>query len=175
MLIEKISKKLLVTVCAFGLAACSTTPDAPEPTDTMEPAETVETVETTVVTEPVISAEEKMRMESEEMRQARTIYFEFDDSTVQQQYLAVLELHARFLVESGLNVTLEGHADERGTQAYNLALGESRAKSVAQYLMSYGLSSNQIKVVSYGEERPADAGHMEGSWEKNRRVEVVYR
>ena len=108
------------------------------------------------------------------MRQTRTIYFEFDESTVKQQYLAVLELHAKFLVESGRNVTLEGHADERGTQAYNLALGENRANSVAQYLKSYGLANSQIKVVSYDEERPADAGHSEGSWEKNRRVEISY-
>ena len=84
-------------------------------------------------------------------------------------------MHAKFLVESGLTVTLEGHADERGTQAYNLALGERRATSVAQYLMNYGLAESQISVVSYGEERPADAGHSDGSWEKNRRVELVYR
>jgi len=154
------------------LAACSTTPD----TDTTEstPAEDTTTVVETV-TEPEISAEEQMRLESEQMRQERTIYFDFDDSTVQQQYLAVLELHAKFLVESGATVTLEGHADERGTQAYNLALGERRGNAVSTYLMNYGLSKGQINVVSYGEERPADSGHSEGSWEKNRRVELVYR
>ena len=171
MLIEKMVKKLLVTFCVIGLAACSTTPKAPPVEEA--PPEVAPVVET--VTEPVISAEEQMRMESEEKRQARTIYFDFDDSVVQQQYLAVLELHAKFLTESGRGVTLEGHADERGTQAYNLALGESRAKSVAQYLMNYGLAESQISIVSYGEERPADAGHSDGSWEKNRRVEVVYR
>ncbi len=171
MLIEKMIKKVIVAFCVVGLAACTTTPEDNSANTTTE----TETVETAVITEPAMSHEEHMRIESEEMRQARTIYFEFDDSTVQQQYLAVLELHAVFLVESGMNVTLEGHADERGTQAYNLALGERRAKSVAQYLMNYGLSESQISVVSYGEERPADAGHMDGSWEKNRRVEVVYR
>lgn len=171
MLIEKMVKKLLITLCVIGLAACSTTPKAPPVEET--PPEVAPVVETVV--EPVISAEEQMRMESEEKRQARTIYFDFDDSVVQQQYLAVLELHAKFLAESGRGVTLEGHADERGTQAYNLALGESRAKSVAQYLMNYGLAESQISIVSYGEERPADAGHSDGSWEKNRRVEVVYR
>ncbi|RLA02193.1 MAG: peptidoglycan-associated lipoprotein Pal, partial [Gammaproteobacteria bacterium] len=132
-------------------------------------------VETETVTEPVISAEEQMRLESEEMRSARTIYFEFDDATVQQQYLEVLELHAKFLMESGVTVTLEGHADERGTQAYNLALGERRANGVSQYLMNYGLSASQINVVSYGEERPADAGHEETSWAANRRVEISYQ
>jgi len=172
MLIENTVKKMLVALCAFGLAACSTTPDSDnnESTSAENTGPVVETV-----TEPVISAEEQMRLESEQMRQERTIYFEYDDSTVQQQYLAVLELHANFLVKSGATVTLEGHADERGTQAYNLALGERRANSVATYLMNYGLSQGQINVVSYGEERPADSGHAEGSWEKNRRVELVYR
>ncbi len=173
MLIENTVKKMLVALCAFGLAACSTTPDSNDSNESTPVEETSPVVET--VTEPVISAEEQMRLESEQMRQERTIYFEYDDSTVQQQYLAVLELHANFLIKSGATVTLEGHADERGTQAYNLALGERRANSVATYLMNYGLSQSQINVVSYGEERPADSGHAEGSWEKNRRVELVYR
>jgi len=172
MLIENIVKKSLVALCVLGLAACSTTPDSSTSSDTT-PADTTPVVET--VTEPAMSHEDHMRMESEQQRQARTIYFEFDDSTVQQQYLAVLELHAKFLIESGATVTLEGHADERGTQAYNLALGERRANAVATYMMNYGLSQSQINVVSYGEERPADSGHDAGSWEKNRRVELVYR
>lgn len=169
---EKLYKLMVVLFCAVGLAACSTTPDDDAAT---EETTAVETVETTTVTEPTISAEERMRMESEEKRKERTIYFEFDDSTVKQQYLAVLELHAKFLAESGMTVTLEGHADERGTQAYNLALGERRAKAVAQYLMNFGLSESQINLVSYGEERPSAMGHDEMAWEKNRRVEIVYR
>ena len=169
---EKLNKLLVAFVCAFALAACSTTPDE-EPVTT-EPTP-VETVETNTVTEPVISAEERMRMESEEKRKERTIYFEFDDTTVKADYLAVLELHAKFLMESGMTVTLEGHADERGTPAYNLALGEGRGNAVKQYLMNYGLSASQINVVSYGEERPAASGQDEMSWAKNRRVELVYR
>jgi len=172
MLIKKMVQKTLVALCVVGLAACSTTPDAPavdeQPTATNDPV--VETV-----TPPVISEEQRMRMESEEKRSARTIYFEFDESTVQQQYLEVIELHAKFLMKNGQTVTLEGHADERGTQAYNLALGEHRANSVAQYMINYGLSSSQIEVVTYGEERPADEGHTDGSWAKNRRVEITYR
>jgi len=173
MLIENFVKKLLVSLCVVGLAACSTTPDSSEVEQA--PAETTTTTVVETVTEPTISHEEHMRMESEQKRQERTIYFEFDDSTVKQQYLAVLELHAKFLVESGATITLEGHADERGTQAYNLALGERRANAVGTYLMNYGLSQSQINVVSYGEERPANGGHDEGAWEKNRRVELVYR
>lgn len=169
---EKLYKLLVVVFFAVGLAACSTTP---KDDGAGETTTGTETVETNTVTEPVISAEERMRIESEEKRRERTIYFDFDNTTVKQQYLEVLELHAKYLMESGMTITLEGHADERGTQAYNLALGERRASAVAQYLQNYGLSSSQINMVSYGEERPADMGHNEMSWEKNRRVELVYR
>jgi peptidoglycan-associated lipoprotein len=75
----------------------------------------------------------------------------------------------------GLRVRLEGHADERGTREYNLALGERRANAVRAYLLAQGASRSQIEVVSYGEEKPADGGHDEGAWRQNRRVEVVYR
>lgn len=171
MLIEKMVKRLLVLVCVVGLAACSTTPDVEEPVVTPD---VVEDTQTTAITEPVITEEERLRKESEEMRQTRTIYFELDASAVAQSDLAVLELHAKFLLASGFSVTLEGHADERGTQTYNLALGEQRGNAVAQYLMNYGLSSDKITVVTLGEERPADSGHSESSWAKNRRVEITY-
>ena len=169
---NKYYKLMVALLCAFTVAACSTTPDE-EPVTTE--TEVTQPVETTTVTEPQISPEEQMRIESEEMRKARTIYFEFDDSTVKAEYLALLEVHAKFLMESGATITLEGHADERGTPAYNLALGEDRGNAVKQYLMNYGLSASQISVVSYGEERPAQMGSNEMAWEKNRRVELVYR
>ena len=76
---------------------------------------------------------------------------------------------------NGIKWGLEGHADERGTREYNLALGERRANAVQSYLLSQGASRSQIEVVSYGEEKPAMNGHDQMSWEKNRRVEIVYR
>ena len=74
---------------------------------------------------------------------------------------------------SDINVVLEGHADERGTREYNLALGERRANSAKDYLMTYGISSNRISVLSYGKERPVDAGSNPLSWSKNRRSVTV--
>ena len=94
---EKLNKLLVAFVCAFALAACQTTPEEEVVVET-DPVPT-ETVETNTVTEPVISAEERMRMESEEKRKERTIYFEFDDTTGKADYLEVLELHAKFLME----------------------------------------------------------------------------
>ena len=74
---------------------------------------------------------------------------------------------------SSMNVVLEGHADERGTREYNLALGERRANSAKDYLMTYGISSNRISIISYGKERPVDSGSNPLSWSKNRRSVTV--
>ena len=74
---------------------------------------------------------------------------------------------------SSVNVVLEGHADERGTREYNLALGERRANSAKDYLMTYGISSDRISVISYGKERPVDSGSTPLSWSKNRRSVTV--
>ena len=74
---------------------------------------------------------------------------------------------------SKINVVLEGHADERGTREYNLALGERRANSAKDYLMTYGISANRISVISYGKERPVDSGSNPLSWSKNRRSVTV--
>lgn len=105
-----------------------------------------------------------------------TFYFEFDQSTIQEKSKAALSAHAAYLDSNpGARIVLEGHADERGTPEYNLALGERRSISVRRYLMANGADADQIKVVSYGEERPAATGHTESSWAKNRRVEIKYQ
>ena len=105
----------------------------------------------------------------------RVIYFDFDRSTVRDEYLDLIKAHAHYLLEHpNRNVTLEGHTDERGSREYNLALGEQRAKAVRDLLMLEGVSADQIAIVSYGEERPAATGHDEASWQRNRRVVIVY-
>ena len=86
----------------------------------------------------------------------------------------VLTYHARDLAaNSNKRIRLEGHADERGTREYNLALGERRAEGILNYLIVNGASRNQIEMVSYGEERPADRGTNERAYQQNRRVEIV--
>ena len=107
---------------------------------------------------------------------ARTIYFELDSSDVPESERAAIEAHARYLSEhSGAQITLEGHADERGSREYNVALGERRADAVRQLMTLLGANDPQIRTISYGEERPAADGHDESAWRLNRRVEVVYR
>lgn len=105
----------------------------------------------------------------------RTIYFDYDSSDIRSEYRDVVAAHAEYLASHpDLTVTLEGHADERGSREYNLALGERRAQSVKQQMLLLGASSDQITVTSYGEERPAVEGHNESAWSQNRRVEIVY-
>ena len=88
----------------------------------------------------------------------------------------VIEAHARYLeTNPGAAITLEGHADERGTREYNIALGERRATSVRDMMLFGGASEQQIQTISYGEERPVAEGHDESAWALNRRVEVIYR
>ncbi len=105
----------------------------------------------------------------------RIIYFTFDSSEVAADYLSIVTAHAEYLsANPGKSVVLEGHADERGSREYNIALGERRGLSVANLMKLQGVSASQIQVVSYGEEKPVDFGHDDVSWEKNRRVEIVY-
>ena len=105
----------------------------------------------------------------------RTIYFEYDSSEISSDYRSTVEAHSLYLQQNpSTSVILEGHGDERGSREYNLALGERRAKAVKQQMLLLGANSNQIRLVSYGEESPASDGHDESSWQQNRRVEILY-
>lgn len=105
----------------------------------------------------------------------RVIYFMYDSSEVMPEYVSVINEHAAFLSGNpGFNAVLEGHADERGSSEYNIALGEQRAKSVARMMQLQGATDAQIQIVSFGEEKPAVSGHDESAYQQNRRVEIVY-
>jgi peptidoglycan-associated lipoprotein len=105
-----------------------------------------------------------------------TIYFMMDSSQVQEDFVPVIAAHSQYLAaHPSQRITLEGHADERGSPEYNIALGEQRAKSVANMLKVQGVAESQLEIVSYGEEKPAVFGSDEASWERNRRVEVIYQ
>ncbi len=100
-------------------------------------------------------------------------YFEFDRSDLNAEAREALIHHANRLMENpSLRYRLEGHADERGTRDYNLALGERRAQAVERYLQVQGVSSNQLEIISYGEEQPVDPGTSEAAYARNRRVEI---
>ncbi|MEZ5539746.1 MAG: peptidoglycan-associated lipoprotein Pal [Pseudomonadales bacterium] len=101
------------------------------------------------------------------------VYFEFDSANIQPASEEMLNAYSELLKSSGQHAVLQGNTDERGTREYNMALGERRGKSVADYLSMRGVSSSQLEVVSFGEERPAVEGSDEFAYSKNRRVEIV--
>jgi peptidoglycan-associated lipoprotein len=104
----------------------------------------------------------------------KTVYFDYDSSELSEVARGVLRANSDWLKgHREAKVVIEGHCDERGTIEYNLALGERRAASVRDYLTSLGVERPRIRILTYGEERPADAGHSEGAWAKNRRGAFV--
>lgn len=105
----------------------------------------------------------------------RVIYFDFDSSEVRPEYFDVISTHAQYVSgASQVSVILEGHADERGTREYNIALGEQRAISISKMMKLQGVQETQIRVLSYGEEKPDSLEHNENGWNLNRRVEIAY-
>lgn len=106
----------------------------------------------------------------------KVVYFDYDQSDVRNGHdRELVESHAAYLsANPNVGTRLEGHADERGSREYNLALGERRANSVKHMLGILGVSDEQMSVLSYGEEQPAATGHDDTSWQLNRRVEFVY-
>ena len=169
---------LMLLITAF-LAACSTTSGGKKETASVEDRSSTAS-ETTTTAKTYGTGEETTFGISElddpnSPLSKRIIYFEYDSSEINPQYRSVIEAHAQYLVaHPDITLSLEGHADERGSREYNLALGERRAISVKEMMTVLGASSSQIRTISYGEERPVDEGHDEAAWSQNRRVELVY-
>ena len=109
-----------------------------------------------------------------ESKLLKDIYFDFDKYDIRPQDASVLKENAALLMKyPNVKIQIEGHCDERGTIEYNLALGERRASSCKNYLISLGIPGNRISAISYGKERPVDLGHTEEAWAKNRRAHTV--
>ena len=104
--------------------------------------------------------------------EAVRVYFKLDSATLSSEARSALDAQAACFGRPGEILRVEGHADERGTTDYNVALGQRRAEAVTRYLIGQGVSSRHLTTVSYGEERPSNVGHNEAAWAQNRRVEV---
>jgi len=170
MMYKKLFVLFLVGLLVVAVGACSkkqttkvdTEPATETVTETAPPVEEVqEAVQETPVTKmPVLN----------------DVYFDFDKSALSAEAKQTLAENARQLKDAGsMAVTIEGHCDERGTNAYNLALGEKRANAAKDYLVSLGVDGGRITTISYGEEKPFDAGHDETAWTKNRRGHFVVK
>ena len=159
---RKQSSLLAVPFIVFGfLAGCSSTSDVIE-----EPPAQQATPETTAAQEPVQTEA------TPEVELASTFYFDVDDATINPSAVPIIKEHAERIKTNSQTVTIEGHADERGTDTYNQDLGQRRAEAVKELLVSMGVSENKIETVSYGEKSPLALGSNEISWQKNRRVEL---
>jgi len=106
----------------------------------------------------------------------RSVYFDFDSFVVKPEFQGTVEAHGKFLVANpARRVTIEGHADERGSREYNLALGQKRAEAVKSRLRLLGVPDAQMETVSFGEEKPAATGADEAAWSQNRRADLNYK
>ena len=169
----------LMAISLFALVACSSSSDTDDAMgDEGSASSSSSNVNDSARSNPGSTSgqltQEEIRAQNA-LRQT-VFYFDFDIAEFKAADRATLSFHARNLAaNSSKRIRLEGHADERGTREYNLALGERRANSILNYLIVNGASRSQIEVVSYGEERPAQAGQSDNAYSRNRRVEVVAR
>ncbi|WP_260258816.1 peptidoglycan-associated lipoprotein Pal [Vibrio intestinalis] len=171
MQLNKVLKGLLIALPVLAVTACSSSNDAANASGSETNNGSSNTVATPIDQVGQLSEQEL----KEAAMQASTIYFAFDNATIDSDYEKVLALHAAYLSTNPAHkVTIEGHADERGTPEYNIALGERRAQAVSLYLQALGVTADQISIVSYGEEKPLLLGQTNEAYAKNRRAVLVY-
>lgn len=178
-------KKLVILVFACCLivmltSSCKpkakTAPPPPPPAKEQPKVEKVE--EAPAVTKPELTEEEIFMSKSlEEINVAqplKMIFFDYDRYFIRDDARPGLDANAGWLRKfASTKILVEGHCDERGTEEYNLALGEKRAKSTYDHLVSLGISPERIKIISYGKSQPLDTGHNEIAWQKNRRAQFL--
>lgn len=176
-------KKILVYALAVVLivpffAGCRKKVQEVPPPPQVKEQPRVEKVEEPVVQEPVLSEEEIFMSKSLEQinkeQPLAMIHFDYDKYFVREDAKQALQKNAAWLGKfRTVKLLVEGHCDERGTEDYNLALGEKRAKSAFDFLVSLGVSADRMKVISYGKSQPLTSGHDEASWQKNRRAQFT--
>ena len=167
---QNYTRYLVVVLFALFLVACETVPKE-SATSTSSTSSTSSTA-AVEIKDGVYVGSDTVEMLAIDVPDR--IFFATNKSSLTTASRATLRKQATYLRKNkNLNVTIEGHADERGTREYNLALGERRANAAKDYLMTYGISSNRISVLSYGKERPVDSGSNPLAWSKNRRSVTV--
>jgi len=165
----------LALMLVLALAACKSTPETDSTTDTTPDTTPSTDVDTSAAPDARDYTDARNFDNPESLLSKRVIYFDFDKSTVRPEYRGIVSAHAAYAKANGsARVTLEGHADERGTREYNLGLGERRGNAVSGLMSAQGTMGNQLSVVSYGEERPTCRVSDDDCWSTNRRVEIVY-
>jgi len=158
-------KLVTLIAAAFLLAACESSEDAGGTATTTDTATTSTTTAPTAIAGPTPGSQEDLVVNVGDR-----VFFDFDKSDLRPEARATVEALAVWMNNyPATTIALEGHADERGTREYNLALGERRANSIRDYLVALGIGSNRSSTISYGKERPAVLGSNEEAWAQNRR------
>lgn len=175
-------KKLALLTAALLVVACSSTPksDSAAAQSKASQAADANATATTAASAPAPVSADKLALDklNAELQalQNESSFFDTAKYAIKPEFQDVIKKHAEFLKAHGnIVVTLEGNADERGSDAYNMKLGEKRAKAVKKSLVKFGVPSKQIKLVSYGESRPRQTCHEEKCWQENRRVDFGRR
>jgi peptidoglycan-associated lipoprotein len=173
-------KKVLIAISiATLLAACASKDKAPV-TDTKPPPTAAATTtpagpSTTPTTPSQVTSGVDPLKDPNNVLSKRIIYFDYDKDAVKGEYTEIVQAHARYLNENrGRKIRLEGHADERGSREYNMALGQRRGDAVRRAASVLGVGNERMEVISFGEDKPRSTGRDEAAWAQNRRVEIVY-
>jgi peptidoglycan-associated lipoprotein len=180
---QSIHKLLISALFASLLAACGTTPttDAGVPVESRTVGSTTPGTNTAGTTTGNVAgtatgAQGNRLRDPNSILSKRSVYFEFDSYAVADSYKALIDAHARYLQgDKTGQMTIQGNTDERGSREYNIALGQRRADAVKKMMLLLGATDSQIETVSFGKEKPRNAGHDEGAWTENRRDDFVYR
>lgn len=175
MSVKSISQLFLVGFLGFALVGCSSTPK----TDETDSSKEVATSQVDADIEAAKrAAAEKAAAELAELKamiDGKVVHFDFDRYDIKPEDFKLIKANADYMsLKPEMNVTINGHCDERGTREYNLALGERRAMAVKNALIAEGVSPSRINVISFGEDSPVDDAHNEAAWAKNRRAEFSY-
>ena len=167
---------LLVTLSLLFCFACSKNADIPAPTEAPPVKVDKPADEIKEQPKPVVEVDNEPKplddFDIQNMQKKMAdIYFDFDKHELREDSLSTLRHHVELLkANADIKVLVEGHCDERGTEEYNLGLGERRASRVHQYFLDAGIDANRLKTISYGEMRPVEEGSNESAWSKNRRA-----
>jgi peptidoglycan-associated lipoprotein len=165
----------VVALCSLLTVGCAKKPAGQDvvetPVETTMPAEQPSGVDSAGMTEANVVEQVPVDLEAV-ANQLQRVYFDFDQFTLSAEARDVLAANAALLqANKALNIRIEGHCDDRGSDEYNLALGERRAVAARDYLVSLGVAADRIVTISYGEEMPLDPANTEAAWAKNRRAE----
>jgi peptidoglycan-associated lipoprotein len=168
----------IILVFGFAVSCKKKVKEIPPPPQAKEQPVVEKVQEDTGIKEPVLTEEEIFMSKTLEQinkeRPMAMVHFDYDKFFIREDAKPVLETNAGWMKKfKTVKVLVEGHCDERGTEEYNLALGEKRAKSAMDYLSSLGISGDRMKIISYGKSQPLDLGHDEAAWQTNRRAQFT--